>query len=63
MLLSRGERVVAWTQWWQWEQKKVDLGFILEVQLTSLGNGWMWVVRSRRIQGCLPVFWPEQLGG
>lgn len=40
-----------------------DLGFILEVELTGLGNRSMWVAGGRRIQGCLPVFWPEQLGG
>ena len=51
------------TQRWQRERRKVDWGFILEVELTSLGRRWMWVVRSGRIQGCLPVFWPEQLGG
>lgn len=44
-LLSRGEPVVAWTRWWQWGSREVDLGFILEVELTSLGNGSMWVVR------------------
>lgn len=62
-LLSRGGRVVAWTQRWQREQRELDWGFILEVELTGLGNGTMWVVRRGRIQGCLPVFWPEQLSG
>lgn len=61
-LLSRGEPVVAWAQWWQWELREVDLRFILEVELTSLGNGSMWVVKGGRIQECLPVFWLKQLG-
>lgn len=55
--------MVARTQWWQRGQRKVDWGFTLEVELTHLGKGWLWVVRRGRIQGCLPVFWPEQLGG
>lgn len=55
--------MVTWTPWWQQEQREVHLGFILEVELTSLGNASMWVVRGGMIQGCLPVFWPEQLGG
>lgn len=49
-LLSRGERVVTWTPWWQQEQREVHLGFILEVELTSLGNASMWVVRGGMIQ-------------
>ena len=35
----------------------------MEVELTSIGEGWVWVVRRGRTQGCLPAFWPEQLGG
>lgn len=41
----------------------MDLGFILEVEWTGLGNGAMWVVRSQKMQGRLPVFWPQQRGG
>lgn len=59
----QGERVVPWAQRWQREPREADSGFILEVELTGLGNGSMWVARTRRIQGCLPVFWPQQLGG
>lgn len=54
---------MPWAKWWQQEEREVDLGFVLEVELTGLGNGAMWVVRSRRIQGCLPVFWPKKQGG
>lgn len=59
----RGGRVVPWAQRWPREPREVDLGFFLEVELTGLGNGSMWVASSRRIQGRLPVFWRERLGG
>ena len=39
------------------------LGIYFGGRIDKFGRGWMWVARSGRIQGCLPVFWPEQLGG